>query len=201
LEFGLATVPTMERIRRLGCAAAGVGRYGRRCRNAANDRQHHHPGTSLCGRRKGGTQNQALGRSRGGFSTKIHARANALGLPIGLILSPGEAHDVTGYDDLMEERDSDPGAMLGDKGYDSDRVRQDLLDRGAAPEIPTKRSRKVQYSVDGRLYALRARIECFFNKLKNNRRIATRYDQTSTSFLGFVLLGCIRIWIRFVHAA
>jgi len=155
----------------------------------------------LCGRRKGGTQNQALGRSRGGFSTKIHARANALGLPIGLILSPGEAHDVTGYDDLMEERDSDPGAMLGDKGYDSDRVRQDLLDRGAAPEIPTKRSRKVQYSVDGRLYALRARIECFFNKLKNNRRIATRYDQTSTSFLGFVLLGCIRIWIRFVHAA
>ena len=51
------------------------------------------------------------------------------------------------------------------------------------------------------LYALRARIECFFNKLKNNRRIATRYDQTSTSFLGFVLLGCIRIWIRFVHAA
>ena len=124
-----------------------------------------------------------------------------MGLPIGLILSPGEAHDLTGYPDLMEERDSDPGAMLGDKGYDSDPVRQDLRDRGAAPEIPTKRSRKVQYSVDKQLYALRARIECFFNKLKNNRRIATRYDQTSTSYLGFVLLGCIRIWIRFVHAA
>jgi hypothetical protein len=72
---------------------------------------------------KGGTQNRALGRLRGGFSTKIHARANALGLPIGLILSPGEAHDVTGYPDLTEERDSDPGAMLGDKGDDSDPVR------------------------------------------------------------------------------
>jgi transposase len=80
-------------------------------------------------------------------------------------------------------------------------VRQDLLDRGTAPEIPTKRSRKMQYMVDKRLYALRARIECFFNKLKNHRHIATRYDRTSTSFLGFVLLGCIRIWIRFVHAA
>jgi transposase len=54
----------------------------------------------------------------------------------------------------------------------------------------------VQYSVDKRLYALRARIECFFNRLKNHRRIATHYDQTSTSFLGFVLPGCIRIWIR-----
>jgi transposase len=76
-----------------------------------------------------------------------------------------------------------------------------LRDRGAAPEIPAKRSRKVQCSVDGRLYALRARIECFFNKLKNNRRVATRYDQTSASFLGFILLGCIRVWIRFVRAA
>ena len=123
-----------------------------------------------------------------------------MGLPIGGILSAGEAHDVTGYDDMMEERDSDPGAMLADKGYDSDSVRQDLRDRGAAPEIPTKSNRKVQYTVDKPLYALRARIECFFNKLKNHRRIATRYDQTLTSFLGFVLLGCIRIWIRFVHA-
>ena len=191
----------MERIGSVGRADAGIGRYRRRCRNAGNDRQHHRPGPSLCGRRKGGTQNQAVGRSRGGFSTKIHARANALGLPIGVTLSPGEAHDVTGYDDLMAERDSDPGAMLGDKGHDSDPVRQDLRDRGTAPEIPTKRSRKVQYCVDEQLYALRARIECFFNKLKNNRRVATRYDQSSTSFLGFVLLGCIRIWIRFVHAA
>jgi len=91
----------------------------------------------------------------------------------------------------MAERESDPGAMLADKGYDSDPVRQDLRDRGATPEIPTKRSRKTQYTVNKRLYALRARIECFFNKLKNHRRIATRYDQTSTSFLGFVLLGCI----------
>jgi hypothetical protein len=63
------------------------------------------------------------------------------------VLTEGQAHDAKAYDDLMAERDSDPGAMLGDKGYDSDAIRHDLRDRGAAPEIPTKRNRKVQHSV------------------------------------------------------
>lgn len=146
-------------------------------------------------------QTQALGRSRGGFTTKIHLRCNAEGLAIGAVLSEGEAHDVTAYDELMEQRDSDPGAMLADKGYDSDAIRQDLRDRGAAPEIPTKRNRTVQYLVKKPLYALRSRIECFIGHLKEQRRIATRYDKTASSFLGFVLLGCSRIWIRFVHRA
>ena len=118
-------------------------------------------------------QNQALGRSRGGFSTKIHLRCNAAGLPIGIVLSEGEAHDMTAYDGLMQQRDSDPGAMLADKGYDSDAIRHDLRDTGATPEIPTKRNRKVQYSVDKPLYALRSRIECFIGHLKEQRRIAT----------------------------
>jgi transposase len=122
-------------------------------------------------------------------------------LPIGAVLTPGEAHDVTAYPDLMAARDSDPGVLLADKGYDSDAIRQDLRDRGATPEIPTKRNRKAQHSVNKPLYALRARIECFIGNLKNQRRVATRYDHTATSCLGFVLLGCIRIWFRFVHMA
>ena len=89
------------------------------------------------------------------------------------MLSEGEAHDVTAYDELMEQRDSDPGVMLADKGYDSDAIRQNLHDRGAAPEIPTKRNRKVQYLVTRPLYALRSRIECFIGHLKEQRRIAT----------------------------
>jgi transposase len=146
-------------------------------------------------------QNQALGRSRGGFSTKIHLRCNAAGLPIGIALSEGEARDVTAYDGLMQQRDSDPGAMLADKGYDSDAIRHDLRCRGATPEIPTKSNRKLQYPVSKPLYALRSRIECFIGHLKEQRRIATRYDKLATSFIGFVLLGCIRIWARFVHRA
>lgn len=117
------------------------------------------------------------------------------------MLSEGQAHDSTEYEALMAERDSDPGVMLADKGYDSDAIRQDLCDRGAAAEIPTRRSRKVQHSVNRPLYALRSRIECFIGHLKEQRRIATRYDKTASSFLGFVLLGCIRLWIRFVHRA
>ncbi len=62
-----------------------------------------------------------LGRSRGGFSTKIHLRANAEGLPIGVALTPGQAHDRTAYDDLMAERDSDPGVLLADRGCDNER--------------------------------------------------------------------------------
>ena len=58
--------------------------------------------------------------------------------------SEGEAHDVTAYDGLMQQRDSDPGAMLADKGYDSDTIRHDLRDSSATPEIPSRSNRKVQ---------------------------------------------------------
>jgi transposase len=102
---------------------------------------------------------------------------------------------------LMEQRGSDPGVLLAEKGYDSDAIRQDMRDRGASPEIPTKRHRKVQHTVDQQLYALRARVECCIGHLKEWRRIATRYDRTGSSFGGFVSLGCIRLWIRFVHRA
>ncbi len=119
---------------------------------------------------KGGLQNQALGRSRGGFSTKIHLRTNAEGLPIGLLLTPGEAHDSTAYLELMAEHDVDPEVLLADRGDDSDAIREDARARGATPEIPTKKNRRVQHSVDRALYALRNRIERCINCLKNSRR-------------------------------
>jgi transposase len=88
-----------------------------------------------------------------------------------------------------------------DKGYDSDAIRHDLRDRDTAPEIPTKSNRKVQYSVRKPIYTLRSRVECFIGHLKEQRRIATRYDKTVSSFLGFVSLGCFRLWTRFVRRA
>ncbi len=126
---------------------------------------------------------------------------NADGQPIAVEVTPGEAHDVTAYDDLMAQRDSDPGALLADKGYDSNVIRQDLRDCGASPEIPTKRNRTVQYAVNKAVYALRARVEHCVGHLKEQRRIATRYDKTASSYIGFVLIGCLRRWIRFVPRA
>lgn len=106
---------------------------------------------------------------------------------------------MTAYGDLMDEDAPDPLAMLADKGYDSDTIRDDLEGRGIEPVIPTKSNRKIQRPVCRQTYTHRNRIERFFNKIKHSRRVATRYDKLASSFLGFVQLATIRIWIRFVH--
>ena len=106
---------------------------------------------------------------------------------------------MTTYPDLMDDDLPDPEAMLADKGYDSDAIRSGLERRGADPVIPAKANRKVQIVICRKTYAMRNRIERFFNKLKHSRRCATRYDKLANSFLGFVQLATIRLWIRFVH--
>ena len=100
-------------------------------------------GAPACSRRKRGNQNQeALGRSRGGFSSKIHLRTNAKGDPLIFDVTGGEAHEVKGYDALMRPHEADPSNLLGDKGYDSDDIRRDLIDRGIEPVIPPRSNRK-----------------------------------------------------------
>ena len=101
----------------------------------------------------------------------------------------------------MLEVDCDPQLLLEDKGYDSDAASRNIADRGGQALIPTKANRKVQFSVDNAIYSLRNRIEWFFNRLKNSRRAATRYDKLHESFAAFVILATIRIWIKFVHTA
>src|SRR5436190_21122201 len=97
---------------------------------------------------KRGAERNALGRSRGGFSTKINARTNAEGLPIGVVITPGQAHDVTAFPALMQEIDCDPEQMLGDKGYDSEAVRNDIEERGGEAAIPSTATRKIQHAVN-----------------------------------------------------
>lgn len=167
--------------------------------NDPDDRFHRDPRPSSGSRCKRGTQSQALGRSRGGFTSKIHARTNGEGLPLGFVITGGEAHDATAYEELMTLDEVRPKALLADRGYDSDAIREDCWAHGADPVIPAKINRKVQRPVDPLLYALRNRIERFFNKLKNARRVATRYDKTAGSFLAFVQLASIKIWLRFVN--
>jgi len=101
----------------------------------------------------------------------------------------------------MDEYDAGPDVMLADQGYDSDAIRDDVRARGGQPEIPTKKNRRAQHSVNHTLYATRNRIERFFNRLKNSRRVATRYCHTASSSLGFAKLATIKQWIGFVHAA
>jgi len=92
--------------------------------------------------------------------------------------------------------------ILADRGYDADAIRADIERRGATPVIPTKKNRRVQIEIDGAIYALRNRIEQCFNRLKNSRRFATRYEKLAETFAGFVNLVSIRLWLRhFVNAA
>src|SRR6266480_6318175 len=117
---------------------------------------------------------QAIGRSRGGLTTKIHALVDALGNPVELMLTPGQAHDLTCAESLLEG--ANPDALLGDKAYDGDSLIDTLAQRGITPVIPPKANRKVPRTCDFALYCERNLIERFFNKLKHFRAIATRYD-------------------------
>ena len=102
----------------------------------------------------------------------------------------------------MDESAPDPKVLLADRGYDADAVRADVERRGGTPIIPTKKNRRVQAKIDRAIYALRNRIERCFNRLKNARRVATRYDKLADTFHAFVHLTAIRLWIRhFVNGA
>lgn len=137
---------------------------------------------------------QALGRSRGGFGTKIHLAVDALGNPIEIHLSPGQDADVTHAKTLLANHE--PDAVLGDKGYDSDDFVQTVESRGAEAVIPPKKNRVEPREFDEHTYKERNKVERCVNLLKRCRRVATRYEKTARNFLGMVLLSAITLWLK-----
>jgi transposase len=141
-----------------------------------DDRQHHRARASA--QRRGGQKDgdEAIGRSRGGLSTKIHATVDALGNPTGFALSPGQAHDLEGADALLPGLAAD--TLIADKAFDADeRVLKPLAEAGKTAVIPPKGNRKEPRPYDRDLYKARHLIENFFARLKQFRAIATRYDK------------------------
>lgn len=125
-----------------------------------------------------------------------------MGLPVAITLSPGEVSDMKGFDPVMAEPGPEPKILIADKGYDSDAIRNTLAAKKIHPVIPPRRNRIIQFEIDGHIYALRNLIERCFAKLKHSRRLATRYDKTSTSYAAFVLIASARLWVRhFVNIA
>jgi transposase len=129
---------------------------------------------------------QAIGRSRGGLTTKVHALVDALGNPVNLMLTPGQDHDLTCAQPLLEN--ADPGALIGDKAYDADSLIDRLNQRAITAVIPPRANRKVKRDCDFALYRERNLVERFFNKIKHYRAIATRYDKLAQNFLAAVQL-------------
>lgn len=192
----LPPVPALDAGGAMGGDYGGPERKRRRARRPANDRQHRDPGPSSGSGCKRGTPRQGFGRSRGGFTTKIHLLVNAHGLPMRTEITPGQTSDYLGFDLVMAENLPQPKILLADRGYDADGIRKSMNDRGVRPVIPMRRSRKKRVGVDRSLYRLRKLVERCFNKLKNARRVATRYDKAAESFLGFVDITSIRLWLR-----
>ena len=189
-------------MERLWC----LGERGHRSRRddgrerALQHRLNHGSRPRLGSGRKRGIHQRALGRSRGGFTSKIHCLGDARGRPIAFHLTPGEAADCKAYDTLINLPEQAPDALLADKAYDTDAIRTDLKERGIKPVIPPKSNRTATIRYSKRLYRQRNCIERVFGHLKINRAIATRYDQLAESFLGMLFIASARYWIKFVHA-
>ncbi len=188
----------LQSLRALG-AARRVGKTASRaCRSGAldrdaDDRRHPHQGAPLGLGRKRGEQKQAIGRSRGGRNTKVHAVADARGRLLAILLSGGEVHDCPPAPRLIR-RTRAARRLLGDKAYDSADLRQWLKRRGTRAVIPNRSNRKQPFSFDGNAYEQRHRIENAFCRLKDFLRIAARYDRLARNFLSSICLVAAVIW-------
>jgi len=168
------------------CSPRPIGRH-------ADDRLDPHQGTPLGIGRKKGEHKQAIGRSRGGRNTKIHAIADAKGRLLCILLTAGQAHDCPPAKRLIR-RARPARKLLGDRAYDSADLRQWLDRRGTKAVVPNKSNRKQPFSFDRKSYKQRHRIENAFCRLKDFRRIATRYDRLARNFLASICLVAAIVW-------
>jgi transposase len=133
--------------------------------------------------------------SRGGLTSKIHALVDSKGLPVRLALTAGEAHDNRLASKLLS-RLKPKTMLLADRGYDANWIRELALRRGAWANIPPKCNRSNPICFSPYLYRDRNRIERFFNRIMQCRRVAPRYDKLAANYLAFVQLASIRLWLR-----
>jgi len=138
--------------------------------------------------------NEALGRSRGGFGCKIHAAADGLGLPVKFILTGGQAADISQAIPLMTGISAQ--ACLADKAYDSDAFLAWLKELGIKAVIPPKANRVEKRECDWWHYKERHVVECMFGKLKYFRRIAMRYEKKAINFMGMLAFAAALLWLR-----
>ncbi|WP_157063745.1 IS5 family transposase [Phaeobacter sp. 11ANDIMAR09] len=151
----------------------------------------HRTASSL--RLKKGGGGRLIGLTKGGMNTKLHAITDTIGRPVRLFITAGQVSDYTGAAALMNGL---PKAewLLADRGYDADWFRETLIDKGTKPCIPGRKSRKTTIKYDKRRYKRRNRIERMFGRLKDWRRVSTRYDRCPKVFLSAIALAATVIF-------
>lgn len=144
----------------------------------------------------GGQLAQAMGRSKASLSTKIHLACDALGYPLGFILTGANVSDFDQCKPLLREHLRPNAFAIMDKGYDSDAIRAYVNQLGGVAVIAINPSRSAKPPFDQHLYRERHRIENLFARLKAFRRIATRYEKLHASFAAMLSLACILVWLQ-----
>jgi transposase len=148
---------------------------------------------------------EAIGRSQAGVSTKLNVRADGSGKPMAFVLQAGQQHESRAFEPLMEQAAITrpcrggpglrPRRVAADKAYSNRRIRHWLRRRAIRVTIPRKRDERRRGPFDKALYKLRARVEQLINRLKQFRRIATRYEKRAASYLGMVTIGAILLYL------
>ncbi len=137
---------------------------------------------------------EAMGKSRGGLSTKIHAAVDALGNPVRFILTGGQSSEIKQAEALIEGFNAD--YVMADKGYDANLFIEMIELGGATAVIPPKKNRLTKREYDEHLYKERNLVERVFQKLKHYRRIATRYERLAVTYLAMLSLVATVIWLN-----
>ena len=164
-------------------------------------RAHQH----AAGAKKSNPEAEALGRSVGGFSTKIHLRIEGSGKPMAMRLTPGQRHEATEFELLMVQgavKRLGPGRpklrpqrVVGDKAYSSGKIRCYLRRRGIRLTIPRRRNERRRGKFDRAIYRERNRVERTINRLKQFRRVATRYEKRAENYLAMLTIAAILLWL------
>ena len=178
--------------------AAHLRADGRRRAGAGRIVHRHLPrqGASFRCRLKKGEYAEAIGRSRGGRTCKIHALADDQGRPVAFALTPGNIADITMAVPIVSAV-TPPKRLIADKAYDAERFRIWLKQRKIKAIIPSTASRRIPYPLDRTAYRRRNVIERLFCKLKNWRRVATRYDRLVRNYMAAIALAAIiTAWIE-----
>lgn len=147
-----------------------------------------------CAAGYGEQDNEGLGRSMGGFTSKIHAKVDGLGNPLKFIVTAGQRHDITQAETLL--KDGVGLNTIADRGYDSKDLRCWLIEQNSNPVIPSKSNSKNPVEYDKHLYKERHAVECFFSKIKYFRRIFSRFDKSIRNFTAFLSFVGAILWLK-----
>ena len=137
---------------------------------------------------------ESIGRSRGGFGTKLHIAVDGLGNPVEFILTGGQEADITQGVPLI--KDHEVQVVIADKGYDGEKFIKSIKSKGAEAVIPPKKNRVIQRDYDKHFYKERNLVERLINRIKQYRRVATRYEKTTRNCLGFIRVAAIMVLLR-----